>query len=29
MKHDTTGGAWVALVMLFGLPALGLAIVFF
>jgi hypothetical protein len=28
-KPDTTGGAWIALVMLMGLPAFGLAVLFF
>jgi hypothetical protein len=28
-RPDTTGGAWIALVMLMGLPAFGLAVLFF
>jgi hypothetical protein len=28
-KPDTTGGAWIALVMIMGLPAFGLAVLFF
>lgn len=27
-KPDTTGGAWIALVMMLGLPAFGLAVLF-
>jgi hypothetical protein len=28
-KPDTTGGAWIALVLIMGLPAFGLAVLFF
>jgi hypothetical protein len=28
-KLDATGGAWIALVIFMGMPAFGLAVVFF